>query len=524
MLDGRRLGYEPAAVVEHASPLTLRKFWRQHVAYGRGAFRYHATQARRGARVRLEPSFYAVAGARGASPAAARGARRAPLLGVWHVANTVGFALEWLARPGAAGARRARGRHGASRDLVRPDRGHRALPVDARPGSRGGRGRRPPGLLPRRARADRRPARGGRAGEPARRTPGGPVRARSARLAATLRAHAARRRAPPHAFAGGPRDLARGAAGRHARSTPSIPRAPFEPDRKFDLLYRLLRLTGRDSWRRRRPWPSAIERHGVDPARIAVVAAPADDARGSPRRFGALSGGTVGVVARLEPQKRVDLFVDVVAELRRRGVSCSGIVVGDGSERAGLIARRDRAGLSGCDSARRRARGRGAMARPARRVPHDLRVRAVRPDRARGDGARRARSWPCPARVVCPSSSAREGFCSPTGRLRALRTPSSDCSARPPPGPALRESGYALAERHSARAVVARPGADLRGRSLRSARRDGAEPRSCRRGEQEQPDGGGQQGDHAVQDVEEEAAAPPRARHRGGAAGCRAAR
>ena len=56
-------------------------------------------------------------------------------------------------------------------------------------------------------------------------------------------------------------------------------------------------------------------------------------------------GGTVGVVARLEPQKRVDLFVDTLAELRRRGVPCSGLVVGDGSRRAELIERRDRAGL-----------------------------------------------------------------------------------------------------------------------------------------------------------------------------------
>ena len=59
VLSGRRLAWERAAIVEHASPLTLGRFWRQHVAYGRGAYRYHATQSRRDARVRLEPSFYA---------------------------------------------------------------------------------------------------------------------------------------------------------------------------------------------------------------------------------------------------------------------------------------------------------------------------------------------------------------------------------------------------------------------------------------------------------------------------------
>ena len=73
VLSGRRLAWERAAIVEHASPLTLGRFWRQHVAYGRGAYRYHATQSRRDARVRLEPSFYARAGTRRAAPAAARG-------------------------------------------------------------------------------------------------------------------------------------------------------------------------------------------------------------------------------------------------------------------------------------------------------------------------------------------------------------------------------------------------------------------------------------------------------------------
>ena len=44
----------------------------------------------------------------------------------------------------------------------------------------------------------------------------------------------------------------------------------------------------------------------------------------------------MGIVARLEPQKRVDLFVDTVAELRQRGVQCSGLVVGGGSRCADL--------------------------------------------------------------------------------------------------------------------------------------------------------------------------------------------
>jgi glycosyltransferase involved in cell wall biosynthesis len=47
-------------------------------------------------------------------------------------------------------------------------------------------------------------------------------------------------------------------------------------------------------------------------------------------------GATIGTVCRLEAPKRVDVFVDVVAELHRRGVACTAIVVGDGSEREAL--------------------------------------------------------------------------------------------------------------------------------------------------------------------------------------------
>jgi glycosyltransferase involved in cell wall biosynthesis len=49
---------------------------------------------------------------------------------------------------------------------------------------------------------------------------------------------------------------------------------------------------------------------------------------------------TVGIVARLEPHKRIDLFLDVLAELRRRG-RYRGLVVGEGSLRDWLIRRRD---------------------------------------------------------------------------------------------------------------------------------------------------------------------------------------
>jgi glycosyltransferase involved in cell wall biosynthesis len=44
-------------------------------------------------------------------------------------------------------------------------------------------------------------------------------------------------------------------------------------------------------------------------------------------------GNVVGVVTRLDGPKRVDLFLEVLSELRARGISCSGIIVGDGDRR-----------------------------------------------------------------------------------------------------------------------------------------------------------------------------------------------
>ena len=54
--SGYDLTYLPAAIVWHAHTLNLRTFWRQHVAYGRGAFHYHTRSA---ATQHLEPArFY----------------------------------------------------------------------------------------------------------------------------------------------------------------------------------------------------------------------------------------------------------------------------------------------------------------------------------------------------------------------------------------------------------------------------------------------------------------------------------
>jgi GT2 family glycosyltransferase len=86
---GLRMSYEPRAVVEHAHDLTLAGFTRVHFDYGRGSFRYHRKQRRRGHPVAVEPSFYVTL---------TREARRAGLLPpllLWHVAHTAGFAWEW---------------------------------------------------------------------------------------------------------------------------------------------------------------------------------------------------------------------------------------------------------------------------------------------------------------------------------------------------------------------------------------------------------------------------------------------
>jgi GT2 family glycosyltransferase len=42
---GHGLIFLPAAIVWHAHALNLRSFWQQHLAYGRGAFRYHTRSA-----------------------------------------------------------------------------------------------------------------------------------------------------------------------------------------------------------------------------------------------------------------------------------------------------------------------------------------------------------------------------------------------------------------------------------------------------------------------------------------------
>jgi GT2 family glycosyltransferase len=56
---GHRLVYAPDAVIRHAHSLTMRRFWRQHFDYGRGAFHFHRLRAVRSHhRMRVEPAAF----------------------------------------------------------------------------------------------------------------------------------------------------------------------------------------------------------------------------------------------------------------------------------------------------------------------------------------------------------------------------------------------------------------------------------------------------------------------------------
>jgi GT2 family glycosyltransferase len=60
LASGRRLAYVASAVVLHDRPLSAGGFWRQHLEYGRGSRRFHATRRARGRPgLRPDPRFYA---------------------------------------------------------------------------------------------------------------------------------------------------------------------------------------------------------------------------------------------------------------------------------------------------------------------------------------------------------------------------------------------------------------------------------------------------------------------------------
>ena len=107
LASGRTLRYAPRALVWHAHDLDLGGFTRQHLAYGRGAARFHAARAARGTgRLRDTATFH---GDPSLWRESLRHHRRAvPLLVLWQLANAAGYALErgrWRTRARALSSR-----------------------------------------------------------------------------------------------------------------------------------------------------------------------------------------------------------------------------------------------------------------------------------------------------------------------------------------------------------------------------------------------------------------------------------
>jgi GT2 family glycosyltransferase len=96
---GYRMMYVPEALVHHAHALTFRRFCKQHFHYGRGAFRFHQTRARRGSgSFRDELAFYAQAPSLLIRALSQVQARRVlsltALLAVWQWTNAAGYVWE----------------------------------------------------------------------------------------------------------------------------------------------------------------------------------------------------------------------------------------------------------------------------------------------------------------------------------------------------------------------------------------------------------------------------------------------
>jgi len=125
---GHRLTYAPEAVVCHFHDLNCRSFWQQHFSYGRGAFRYHRSRARRGSGpFRPDFKFYL----RVLRQIVKHGTEKQVLLKVlllvlWQLANTSGFMWETILVGGENGCRstafrsKPRGRLSAKHPLIAP--------------------------------------------------------------------------------------------------------------------------------------------------------------------------------------------------------------------------------------------------------------------------------------------------------------------------------------------------------------------------------------------------------------------
>ena len=95
--------YAEDAVIYHAHQLTFASYWRQHVGYGRGAWRFNRAHARRSANSTIKSDFY-LASLRRLQTwlpqlPKQRAVSLAGLLFLWQLANTFGFASQMIQPP-----------------------------------------------------------------------------------------------------------------------------------------------------------------------------------------------------------------------------------------------------------------------------------------------------------------------------------------------------------------------------------------------------------------------------------------
>ena len=93
---GFQMIFTPTAVIHHTRSLTLKTFWNQHVSYGRGAFLFNRAHASRGCKGSTLRWDFHIAFLRLFSNAIKdiprfRVCRLAFLMGIWQIANAVGF-------------------------------------------------------------------------------------------------------------------------------------------------------------------------------------------------------------------------------------------------------------------------------------------------------------------------------------------------------------------------------------------------------------------------------------------------
>lgn len=93
--NGGRLMYAPEAVTYHAHALTIAGLWRQHFAYGRGAFRFHRVHGWTG-RFPIDGRFYRELLRRPYASERAKAVLLTALLAVQQSANAAGFFTEML--------------------------------------------------------------------------------------------------------------------------------------------------------------------------------------------------------------------------------------------------------------------------------------------------------------------------------------------------------------------------------------------------------------------------------------------